>query len=71
MVKTKPFDPAEYLDSPEAIAEYLAEAFSDGNAAVTARAIRAAARARGMAEAAREADLPRTPHGRSPDAIED
>lgn len=44
MVKTTPFDAAEFLDSPEAIAEYLNEAFSDGDVAFVARAIGTAAR---------------------------
>jgi len=59
MVKTRPFDAAEYLDGPEAIAEYLTDAFSDGDASFIARAIGTAARARGMAEVAREAGLSR------------
>jgi probable addiction module antidote protein len=59
MVKTTPFDAAEFLDSPEAIAEYLTEAFSDGDAAFISRAIGTAARAHGMAEVAREAGLSR------------
>jgi len=37
MVKTTPFDVAEFLDGPEAIAEYLNEAFSDGDAAFVVR----------------------------------
>jgi len=59
MVKTRPFDAAEFLDSPETIAEYLTEAFSDGDPAFIARAIGTAARAHGMAEVAREAGLSR------------
>ena len=59
MVKTTPFDAAEFLDSSEAIAEYLNEAFSDGDAAFVARAIGTAARARGMADVARQAGLSR------------
>ena len=59
MVKTTPFDAAEFLDSPEAVAAYLNEAFSDGDAAFVARAIGTAARARGMADVARQAGLSR------------
>jgi probable addiction module antidote protein len=59
MVKTIPFDAAEVLDSPEAIAEYLNEAFNDGDAALVARAIGTAARGRGMADVARQAGLSR------------
>jgi probable addiction module antidote protein len=54
MVKTRSFGAAEFLDSPDAVAEYLTEALSDGDPAFIARAIRTAARARGMAEVARE-----------------
>jgi probable addiction module antidote protein len=57
MVRTTPFDAAEVLDSPEAIADYLTEAFGDGDAAFIARAIGMAARAHGMAEVARGAGL--------------
>jgi probable addiction module antidote protein len=59
MVKTTPFDAAEFLDSPEAIAEYLTDAFGEGDPAFIARAIGTAARAHGMAEVAREAGLSR------------
>jgi len=59
MVKTTPFDAAEFLDSPEAIAEYLHEAFSDGDAAFVLRAIGTAARARGMGDVARQAGVSR------------
>ena len=59
MVKTTPFDTAEFLDSPEAIAEYLNEAFGDGDSAFVARAIGTAARARGMADVARQAGVSR------------
>jgi probable addiction module antidote protein len=59
MVKIIPFDAAELLDSPEAIAEYLNEAFNDGDATLVARAIGTAARARDMADVAWQAELPR------------
>jgi DNA-binding phage protein len=32
MVKTTPFDAAEFLDTPEIIADYLTEAFREGDA---------------------------------------
>jgi probable addiction module antidote protein len=58
-IKTRPFDPAEYLDSPEVIAEYLAAALETNDAAFIAKAIGTAARARGMSVIAREAGLSR------------
>jgi len=39
MVKTRPFDAAEVLDSPEMIAAWLTEAFGSDDPAVMARAI--------------------------------
>jgi DNA-binding phage protein len=65
-VETRPFDPATYLDSEEAIAAYLADARMDGDKAladaaeVVARARRASVdtaatgSAAGVAEAAPE-----------------
>ena len=47
MAKAKPFDPAEYLDSPEMIAAYLTEALESGDSALVTVAIDAIARARG------------------------
>ena len=37
-LKPHPFDPAEFLDAPEAVAEYLAAAFESGDHAVIADA---------------------------------
>jgi probable addiction module antidote protein len=59
MVKTAPFDAAEYLDSPEAIAHYLSEALETEDMEYIARAIGAVARAQGMTSVAREAGLSR------------
>lgn len=42
------FDPAEYLTSPEAIAEFIADALETGDVAYIAKALGVAARARGM-----------------------
>jgi probable addiction module antidote protein len=53
--KTKPFDPAEYLDDGEAIAGYMSEALESGDPAFVADALGVVARARGMSEVAREA----------------
>jgi probable addiction module antidote protein len=57
--KTRPFDPAQYLDDPEALAEYLDAAFETGDAAFIARSLGVIARARGMTEVARETGLGR------------
>jgi probable addiction module antidote protein len=59
MAKTRPYDSAKYLDSPEAIAEYLTAALETTDAAFIARAIGTAARACGMTQIAREAGLSR------------
>ena len=64
-VKTLPFDAAEHLESPEAIAEFLAEAFESGHAGVISSALGAVARARGMTELAREAGVSRQSLSRS------
>jgi probable addiction module antidote protein len=58
-VKTRPYDSAEYLDTPEAIAEYLTEALEDSDPTFIAVAIGTAARARGMSAIAREAGVSR------------
>jgi len=58
-VKTKPFDPAEYLDTPESIATYMTEALETGDPAFVADALGVIARARGMSEVAREAGVSR------------
>lgn len=48
MAKTRVFDAAEYLDSPEMLAEYLTEALETGDAAFIAKAIGTVAHAKGM-----------------------
>lgn len=53
------FDPAEFLDTPGAIVEYLAAAFEVNDPAVIADAIGVAARAHGMSRLAKEANLSR------------
>lgn len=58
-VKTRPFDPSEYLDTPEAVAEYLAAAFESEDPAVVADALGQVAKARGMSQLAAEAGLAR------------
>ncbi|MFY9696691.1 MAG: transcriptional regulator, partial [Xanthobacteraceae bacterium] len=39
MAKAKDFDVADYLDSPEAIAAYLSEAFATGDDDLIAQAL--------------------------------
>ena len=58
-IKMRPYDSAEYLDTPEAIAEYLTDALEEDDPSFIARAIGTAARARGMSEIAREAGVSR------------
>lgn len=53
------FDPAEYLDSPEAIAAFMAEAFESNDASYIANALGVVARAKGMAQIAGETGLSR------------
>ena len=52
MAKARPFDAAEYLDSPEMIAAYLTEALESNDQAMITKAIGNVARARGMTEVA-------------------
>ncbi|MGY3616087.1 addiction module antidote protein [Bradyrhizobium sp. USDA 10063] len=55
----KKFDPAEYLATPEAQAEYIAAVLEDGSPDEIREAIKTVARARGMAEIARAAGITR------------
>jgi probable addiction module antidote protein len=57
--RSKPLDPAKYLDTDEAVAAYITEALSTFEADTIARAIGAAARARGMTDIARQTGLSR------------
>jgi probable addiction module antidote protein len=59
VVETRTYDTAEYLDSPEMIAEYLTEALETDDAEFIARAIGKVARARGMTAVAETAGVPR------------
>jgi probable addiction module antidote protein len=54
-----PFDPAAYLDNDELIAEYLSAAAEDPNPDVFIAALGDVAKARGMAQIARDAGLGR------------
>jgi probable addiction module antidote protein len=54
-----PFDPAEYLDNDEVIAEYLTAAAEDPDPDLFLAALGDVAKARGMAEIARKTGLGR------------
>ena len=58
-LKTTLWDVAEYLDKPEAIAEYLEAAFEDGDPALIAAALGDVARAMGMTQLAGKAGVTR------------
>lgn len=58
-LKTMPYDPAKYLDTEEAIAVFLTDAFESGHDGVFQNALQIAARARGMSEVARTAGVGR------------
>ena len=58
-IETRPFDPAAYLDSPEAMLAYLEGAFADGDAGEISDALGVVARARGMSRVAEETGLTR------------
>jgi probable addiction module antidote protein len=58
-IKTRPFDAAEYLESEDGIVAYLDEAMRTGDPAFIADAIGVVARARGMTQIARDANMSR------------
>ena len=58
-IKTRPYDSARYLDTPEARAAYLTEAFETEDASFIAQALGTVARARGMSGVARDAGVSR------------
>ena len=57
MAKFAPFDAADYLDDEDTIAEYLTAALEDFNPDVSLTAARDVARARGMAQLAKDAGV--------------
>ena len=57
--ETLPFDAADALDTPEEQAALLAEAFASGDPAIVTSALGIIARARGVAQEARETGLSR------------
>jgi probable addiction module antidote protein len=58
-LKLNDFDPAVYLDSEQAVAEYLTSILEENNAALLATALGDIARARGMTEIAKASGLSR------------
>ena len=59
MMKTSPFDAADYLDTAEARAEYMTAALETGNIEFIRDAVGVVARARGMGRIAKETGLNR------------
>ena len=59
MKKTTEFDASKYLDSTEMIAEYLNQALASGDTDLLLSAIGDVAKARGMAQIARDTGLGR------------
>jgi probable addiction module antidote protein len=58
-LKLNEFDPAVYLDSEQAVAEYLSSILEENNAALLAAALGDIARARGMTDIAKASGLTR------------
>ncbi len=58
-LETKPFDPADFLDTLDSQHELLADAVETGDAAYIAAALGVIARARGMTNVARAAGVSR------------
>lgn len=59
-MKTSRWDAADYLETPEDVAEFLNVALEDGDPVVVKHAIGTAARSKGMAAIADETNLNRT-----------
>ena len=58
-LETSPWDSAELLDSPQAVAAYIEAAFEDGDPALITHALGVVARAKGMTQLARDAGVTR------------
>jgi len=58
-VKTRPFNPVEFLESDEEIVQYLSDAYDDENAEVFVIALGNVVKARGVAEVARQSGMNR------------
>ncbi len=59
MIETRPWDVVEHLETAEDMAAYLEAALEDGDIAVVVAAVGDIARAKGMAQIARDAGLGR------------
>lgn len=63
-IKTIPFDPARYLNTPEAVEEYLIASFEyaadEGDPRIITEALGVVARTKGMTKMAEDAKLSRT-----------
>ena len=57
--KLTPFDPAEWLTSDQAVADFMAAAFETDDPAYIAHALGVVARAKGMTQIARQTGLSR------------
>ncbi|WP_323992492.1 hypothetical protein [Nguyenibacter sp. L1] len=60
-LETTRFDPAAFIDTPDAQAELISDALESGDAAYIANAFATAGRARGMAQVARDAGITSVP----------
>jgi probable addiction module antidote protein len=58
-MQTRPWDPAEHLETEEDVVAYLEAALEDGDSAVISAAIGDIARAKGMTQVARDSGLGR------------
>ena len=58
-LETLPYDSADFLDSPDAIAAYIEAALEDGDPTVITHALGVIARAKGMSDLARTAGVTR------------
>ena len=58
-IKTSKFDAADYLDSPAMIAAYIEAALEDGDPKTISMALGDVARAKGMANVAKDAGITR------------
>lgn len=58
-LETRPYDTAEYLDTPERVAAYIAVVLEEGDPILIRDAIGIVARARGMTLIARETGMAR------------
>ena len=63
-IETVPFDAADFLDTPEAVEEFLIASFENaaefGDPRIITKALGAVARAKGMTQMAEDAELSRT-----------